>query len=1014
MTFLVASAVGDFFLYLLLGLLALPVTAALANKIGKEKALLLWAIGILGFTIWMRPEVPAQRGLKAGSLADLPTESVELSVKPFDHPGINPDLARNLFRKHSDTRPLDPVDLQQPPWIPLAFPLPPTTPGPAPGFQRVLRGELLKAPAGDGSTIGEMPQATFASYVPTPEDVFDQVSSPGGRQYVYVRALRAKEGGWIREGEPGFDMLFDQLVGPEVPEGLRVEFALVGPTKTAQKYLDDDGMEVGVLRASQANVTSGAAQDGGRRWIRRKTVAYLYRDALPGHIRKGGLGAARNWQEVARAADKMADVGRTGKETMGGWRHAAELLERADELAIEAEVTAGTRADILTKLIDAYRALRQEDQVLRVLATYARTSPTDHNGWLWLGDLMLDLGLPHAAENYIDQALRRRSTLPEANLAKGDAATLQGDYGQALSAYGNAGSDAGRVSKARALLRLGRLSDAKTAAMSVLGSDPDNVEAKLVRGSVLYAEGNLASARADFDSISRAPAGDFLRAQASYNLGLTCLRLGQHDAALQAFEVCRSALEMGASPGQTPAEMVSPSLGLAIAAVARGEMDAVGEFLSAARTEAPLNPYVDFLAAVVAHGRNDVGATVRALERSQSLDRGYAELDSWLAMTYLNLAEQQVSTGADSETANETFRKALAYAERAAQREETADKDDVTMKLRLALVQLRSQHLSKRQRYEAAQATAQGVVDMPSARNNPVGHTLLGFCNYGIGGEERVSECLRNFQKVVQDVGDVENHPWQNYADYAASALRRVKKWRSLEEKSIEFSDTQLPRDWPVVEGFGVRVQVNPATAGLDFETRGSGGIKKEDGTQFKPSVQIVNSTLLTRASMEELSMQIKVAKEEGGRSVNNVTFGVQLYVGRGDSIRARTQGVGIFYDKGHLAFRSQGGDKDVFEDGLIHREGNDVEAREWPSSDWLELRVVRTDPDRGGVKIYLAPAGTSVDDMEPYLVFQDDNNGFKSSRSALNLWIGGWGNQAQSMKVQVRDIRVVRVSAGS
>jgi len=32
MTILVASAVGDFFLYLLLGLLALPVTAALAGK----------------------------------------------------------------------------------------------------------------------------------------------------------------------------------------------------------------------------------------------------------------------------------------------------------------------------------------------------------------------------------------------------------------------------------------------------------------------------------------------------------------------------------------------------------------------------------------------------------------------------------------------------------------------------------------------------------------------------------------------------------------------------------------------------------------------------------------------------------------------------------------------------------------------------------------------------------------------------------------------------------------------
>lgn len=1013
MTILVASAVGDFFLYLLLGLLALPVTAALAGKLGKEKALLLWAVAILGFTIWMRPDVPAARGLKAGNLRDMPKETYTLEATPFAHPGIAVDLERNLFRKHSDTQPLPPVELEQPPWIPLAFPLPPTSPGPAPGYQRVLRGEMLKAAPGDGSTIGEMPQASFETYTPEPQDVFDVVVGPGGRQYAYVRALRAKEGGWLRAGEPGFDALFDQLVGPEVPEGLVVESAYIGTAKTAQKFLDDDGIEVGVLRASQTNVSEGEAAKGGNRWTRRKTVDYLFRDALPGHMRQGGLEAARNWQEAARAAEKMAEVGATGKENRKGWIYAAQLLERAYELAVASDATAGTRADILARLVDAYQALQQEDQVLRVLATYARTSPADHNGWLWLGDLMLDLGLPHAAESYIDAALDRRSTLAEANIAKGDAATLRGGYAEALQAYANASSPEGRVSRARALLRMGRLADAKSAAMSVLTNDPTNVEAQLVRGAVLYAEGNLASARADFDAISRSEAGDLLRAQACYNLGLTCLRLGEHDAALQAFEVAGLALEMGASVGQTPREMVSPSLGLALAALARGANDEVGEYLRAARVEAPLNPYVDYLAAVVANQRGDVGATVRALERSQGLDRGYAELDGWLAITYLRLAEQQVSTGADAETANETFRKALAYAKRAAERERATDKDDVTMTLRLALVQLRCRHMGRRERLEAAQATAQGVADMPlpAARHHPVAHTLLGFCNYGIGGEERVSESLRNFQKVVQDVGDAEKHPWTNYAGYAASALERIKKWRSLEEKTITFSDTQLPRDWKPNQARGVSVEVDTNSGGLRFITKRASGITGQDGTQFEPSVSLVNSTLLTRASIEEVSMQIRVPKEKGGRSVNNVTFGVQLYVGRGDAVRARTQGIGIFYDKGHLAFRSQGGDKEAFEDGLMHREGDDVVAREWPSSDWLDLRIVRTDAERGGVKIYLAPAGTPEDDLEAFLVFQDENNGFKASRSPLNLWLGGWGNQAQSMTVDVRDIRVVRVS---
>ena len=176
----------------------------------------------------------------------------------------------------------------------------------------------------------------------------------------------------------------------------------------------------------------------------------------------------------------------------------------------------------------------------------------------------------------------------EALIELGDAESHAGNHDAALRAYRRVTRSAeAKTREALALLRMGRLSDAKSAAGSVLSRDPGAAEAILIRGAALYAEGDLETARSSFERVASDPDANPARAQAAYNLGLTCIRLGQRDAALAAFAAAVRALERGSSPGATPDETISPALGRAIVALAEGDLAQVRTELVTARLEAP-------------------------------------------------------------------------------------------------------------------------------------------------------------------------------------------------------------------------------------------------------------------------------------------------------------------------------------------------------------------------------------------------------------------------------------------
>ena len=289
--------------------------------------------------------------------------------------------------------------------------------------------------------------------------------------------------------------------------------------------------------------------------------------------------------------------------------------------------------------------------------------------------------------------------------------------------------------------------------------------------------------------------------------------------------------------------------------------------------------------------------------------------------------------------------------------------------------------------------TADGVVIKKIDRDQPAAWCLRAYCHYGLGGEDNVSQSIRDFQKVLDDIPEeAEDHPWFAWRGYAAESLAEVKHWAALEEKSVSFPDTTLPGDWVPDQSKKVTIKVDEGM--LRFAGRARG-----DGSMDDETVSLINQDLFRRESLEEVTFKLRIPPKRGGSAANNVTFGIQVVSGGKRRQKSKTPGVGLFYDKGWMAFRAGGGQKKAFQDGAVHREGDDIEKRMWPEAEWLDIRIARLDADKGVMAIY-------VNGEE---VFKDSISGFRSSRGKAALVLSGWSNDQEDFDVTVKDIRVVR-----
>lgn len=990
MTFWIASAFGTFVAYLALGLGALLVTAALDRRLGKERALLLYALALVALTaLAIAPTAQRLNPVAAGVDEVLSRAPLDRAGDPFDRAPLDHQIARNVFEPYSDTRDLPPPRIEAPPWLELEFPLPPTVPGPAPAARHLLRGALPALTAGDGSRIPEIPKATYEEYNRKPEDVYDWLMQGGRRQYLVILAIETP-GGWVRENDRGFVAARDALLFLQPGwEDQRVRFALVGPEEAAAQRLGADAQ----LEARRRNISERRGSDGGieRFWIHR-SVDVLEREALRRHGVPFDLAQAQDPDALARAAADLAEVGRTGKENREGWRRAARLLERALHLARE-KAGPTKRAELLVRLRQAYRALNEEANELRALAEYATTSPGSHEVHVWVGDMHRhDLHLPELARGYYQVTLERNPGHAEAWLGMGDAWAFDGHHARALEAYGKAGPhpDAG-LRKATALLRLGRGTEALAAAEAVLARDASNAEARLVRGGALYLLGRLEPAREAFLAVALDPAANALRAQACYDLALACLRLGQNDAALQALVGLETALSRGAVVAPIPDETLSPALVRGLLAHARGE--GPGAFLEQANLEAPLSSYRAMASGAINSRAGADSTALRHFDDAKQRAPDYRELDAWLALSYLRQAGGAAATGAEASETQADFRRAVAHAARAADDDARRDRNAWRMRVREALVRLGAQHLPRRQRYEEARAAVQKVLGNPNLQEQPIARAVAAYADFQL---ENYEECIRGFQAVLDIVTDsapAEHQPWRGYA---AARLDEVKRWRELEELTLRLEGVALDnRLWTTQQSRGATVKVDEGT--LRFE-----GTLDADGRLDEPSVFAQTEALFEKDTFEEVRLKLRIPREDRQGAINKVVFGVQVVHSRGRTgSSTKTPGLGVFFDRTKLAARLGGGADPAFKDGEVRRLPGD---QAWPvdRGDVVEVRIVREDPDAGTMVAYL-------NDKE---VLRDTISGWKRGRGKTLLWIGGYGNTAEKVEVVVSEIRVIRRKA--
>ncbi len=1014
-----------FLLYAALGVLALVVTALLDKAIGKERALLLWAFVVVAITWAVKPAPPPAASPKPQTLAfdrakfkderldptvlAKPTGSSPLWRDPVD-PGL-----RNAFQEQSDTTPLPPVTIAEPAPVAFPFPLPPTIPGVGPAARRLYRGAMPEVKTGDGSKIPDVPADAFSAYAPKPEDVFDWIVIGGSRQYVYIREIAD-----VKEGDPKFEnpasgLKWNLALKGTPSEGfprdwkaLKIDFAFIGTEAQAKAAMDNLG------KAKRANLSTREPAPE-ETWFLKRTVDNQYFEALRA---QGNVEVERLSTDSLKAvAGTMAEVGMTGKEDLGGWKRAVQVLSIALERS--SRPPARPAPDVLLALIEAHRALHDEDASLSALAKYrevASSGAAAADGMTWLGDLFLEhLRLPYLSEAFYDKALDATPGSRSALLGLGDALSQMGRHDGAADAYKRA-ADArsapdAAVRLAEALLREGMLPEAKSRADEALAGGSFDARGLLVRGAILYASGDLEGAKAAFAQAAALP-GDGPegatarrhRGEALYDLGLTEFRMGHGDASRAAFDAADVALRNGAERGRSPDEMVATEVGRALLQLAAGNVGEAADALERAKEQGPTVSYVEMLAGWIAASQGDTSRARQRFENALALAPDLQELDGWLADVRQRLAEASVAAGVPVGEAAVDFEAAQRFAERASERERRASGQESDFAAREALIKMRALHQSERKRFDAALKTAEAT--LARVREDLKALAIKGYCNYRLGAAlsqpERWDQAIRDFQQILDLTTSKAQDPIRLYA---AQCLEQVKKWLSLEQKLVTFDLTKLPQDWQTSESQNVRVVLDEG----QVRFKDTGGTKS-DGSPTAPTVFLRNDKLFDKGTLEEVEVRVRIpTKDAQGNNANNVTFGLLIQPTGGAGV-ARGVGLGVFYDHGKVAVRVAGGSDAQWKDAELHRvvvAGGDLA---WDPDDKtglgrpVRILVKRTNEKDGTMTVEVGPEGGEL-----VKVLEDRISGFRFGRGPLDLWLGGWASQSQQWNVAVDDVRVVR-----
>lgn len=110
-------------------------------RMRQEQVVLLASVLLLGFMSWsLIKEAPTRKSSRRGSTLEMEHFAPPDIARAIPMEEVTPGLRRELFAPPRDTRPLPPLEMVEPPRLPLAGLLPPPSPGPSPAaFGTVLR-----------------------------------------------------------------------------------------------------------------------------------------------------------------------------------------------------------------------------------------------------------------------------------------------------------------------------------------------------------------------------------------------------------------------------------------------------------------------------------------------------------------------------------------------------------------------------------------------------------------------------------------------------------------------------------------------------------------------------------------------------------------------------------------------------------------------------------------------------------------------------------------------------------
>ncbi len=458
--------------------------------------------------------------------------------------------------------------------------------------------------------------------------------------------------------------------------------------------------------------------------------------------------------------------------------------------------------------------------------------------------VLLRLGLPEAAEDFLRDALKLNPNDQEAwaELGRMLLATQRG--GEAVAALENALKVTGlsaearqrlRVEQVRALIRTNRTSEALSQLDRVLSLGGEQTEARVLKGVLDLMAGDTANAIGEFRTALEA---DPRHRAAVYDLGVALARGSGEPADL---EQARARFQEAAD--LDPLTAFASAVGLGALEEAAGNLEKAAFWFEEALLFEPGEPFGLYRAGRIARLSGDLDSAEERLRESLERDGRITDVLNELGYTALLQDEP--------ETAEQYLRESL--------RREPENRE-VHVLLGAALLRVNQVQAAREEFLQGA-----GDPQLP----DPAALCGVAWCEYREGN---VDQALQRFA-AARAASRAESDPHRLYADRNQAS---IEDHRGKEQWVDRFQRKQIKNDWDATESFGPTFRLDGA--GL-LEVS---GVQRQDSdgerTELKRVVAGASFVLLEArfsvAASCEAKAGLRLAYERPGKDAGSQVMG--------------------------------------------------------------------------------------------------------------------------------------------